>query len=123
MNLACEGDNYFSPKLGLRVADLPADLAKQLGYEGPSGALITGVKEDGLAWRAGLRQGMIVLRTGKCRVKNANDFATASGEKSLSNGMVLLVRTSAGKRIVVVQQWTIPVPTLAGLRRSVAPPA
>jgi hypothetical protein len=121
IDLACAGGNSFNRQLGLEVTDLTPESAQQLGYDATVGALITGVTKDGLACRAGLRQGMIVLRAGAYRVKNAADFVAVAEKSPLKNGLILSVRTSAGRRIVVLHQWTFPVPILAQLETSVAP--
>jgi S1-C subfamily serine protease len=68
------------------------------------GALIAEVDPNGVAYAAGLRTGMLVLKVGKQEVKSAAEFDAAVKKQSLKDGVLLLVRTKAGNRFVVLQQ-------------------
>lgn len=90
--------------LGMDVTDLSAEQAEQLGYKGETGALVAEVDPNGLAYAAGIRPGMLVLKVGKSSVKNANDFKQAVSQAKIEDGVLLLVRTQAGNRFVVLKQ-------------------
>jgi hypothetical protein len=47
---------------------------------------------------------MLVLKVGKQEVASAADFDAAVKKQSLEDGILLLVRTKAGNRFVVLQQ-------------------
>jgi serine protease Do len=86
------------------VTDLTAEQAEQLGYKGETGALVAEVDPNGVAYANGIRPGMLVLKVGKKPVKSADDFEQAIGKESLKDGVLLLVRTQAGNRFVVLRQ-------------------
>lgn len=99
-----ESQSFASPDLGLDVAELTPDVARQLDYQGLQGVVITAVEADGLASEAGLREGMLIMRVGKQAVKNVEEFQKAVKSEDLKAGVMLLVRTQGGNRFVVLQQ-------------------
>ena len=94
-----------SKELGVEVSDLSKELAQRLGYTNHTGAIVTGVDANGLAARAGIREGMLILLVGKKQVRSAAEFATALKGESVKNGVLLLVRTpQGGNRFVVLRR-------------------
>lgn len=93
-----------SSELGLEVTDVSTEQAEQLGFKGFSGALVAEAAPDGVAYAAGIRPGMMIMKVGKTPVKNAAEFQAAVKKESLKDGILLLVRTKAGNRFVVLQQ-------------------
>ena len=89
--------------LGLEVAPLDGDVAKQLGLENKGGVVITGVEEDSPAARAGLTPSMAVVQVGRKPIRSVEDFQAAVKDASLEKGVLLLVRTSEGSRYFVVK--------------------
>jgi serine protease Do len=89
--------------LGLELRALTADLAKQLGFKTDKGVVVTGVKEDGPAAQAGVRQGDLIEKVGTVAVSTVEDFQNAVKEHSLKDGIVLHLRTEEGKRFVIVK--------------------
>jgi serine protease Do len=80
-------------KVGLVVADLTPELAESLGYpESVRGALITQVTRKGLAYQAGLKPGMVILKVDGKTVSTARALATAIADGSTRKGIVLQVR-------------------------------
>ncbi len=63
--------------LGVEPQDLSVELAESLQLPVRSGALITGVLQDGPAARGGLRPGDVVVRVGDETVANTSDLLTA----------------------------------------------
>ena len=91
-------------KLGLRVRELTAELAGQLGYgQGVRGVLIEDVNPDSVAYDSGLRPGMVIQRVGDMMVGGVPEFQKALSDQSLEKGMLLQVRTPEGSRFVVVK--------------------
>ena len=99
-----DGESFASPDLGLDVGEHTPELAKQLGVEGQSGVVITGVAPNGLADEAGLREGMLILRVGRQVVKSVADFQRIVKAEDIKSGIMFLVRTPSGNRFVVLQQ-------------------
>lgn len=102
-----EGSPSESPqsfdKLGLEVAPLSADVAKQLGMQDSSGVVITSVQDGSPAAKAGLEPGMAITQVGRKMVKTAADFEAGVQGADLKKGVLLLVRTALGSRFVVVR--------------------
>jgi len=97
------GSNFTQKDFGLEVSDLSASQAKQLGFDGYEGVLITHVDPAGPAHEAGLREGMLIRKVGREEVKSVADFRKAVEGQSVKEGLLLLVRTQAGNRYVVIQ--------------------
>ena len=102
------GGRPFTPhqdkQLGIAVADITKEIARQLGHEGSDGVIITEVEPGSIASEAGLREGMLVLRVGKEPVKNLAEYEAAMKKQSLEEGVLLLLRTRGGNRFVVLKE-------------------
>jgi len=99
-----ETPTFESNKLGLEVKEMTADNAESLGFKGFSGVLISKVEPDSPAAEQGLHEGMLIMKVGKKTVKSVDEFQAAVKDESLKDGVLLLVRTKAGNRFVVLQQ-------------------
>ncbi|MBI2193455.1 MAG: Do family serine endopeptidase [Planctomycetes bacterium] len=71
--------------LGMKVRDLTPELAKEKGYEGQEGALVTDVQETGRAGRAGIRTGSLIqwVHQGPERqfqIRSVEDYRQALGK-------------------------------------------
>ena len=70
-------------KLGLSIQDLTPAIARQLGYQGDSGALVIDVDAGSPAEDAGLQRGDLIKEANRVEVKSVEDFNKAmSGLKS-----------------------------------------
>ncbi len=94
---------YRNPQLGLTVMDLTDALAEQLGYRGLAGALVVDVEPGRLAYRAGLRDGALILRVGDTPVADTAEFRAALEKQSLKQGIRLEVQTRRGKQTVLLK--------------------
>ncbi len=90
-------------KLGLEVETLSPEVAEQLEVKGDQGVVITLVKPGSLADLAGLSQGMVIAEVNRKPVKSVEDFQKIVDDKTLANGVLLLVRTAEGSRYVVLK--------------------
>jgi len=88
-------------KLGLDVQPLTSDLAKKLEIQAEQGVVITKVRSDSLAERCGLHAGSVIVEAHRMPVKTVDDLAKALDEKSVANGVLLLVRSAEGSHFVV----------------------
>jgi len=92
-----KGSTMSLDKIGLDVSDLTTDLADQIGYkENASGALITNVERDGIAYEAGLRRGFLITKVDKAPVKSATACKDAVEKGSLEQGILLSVTSPIG---------------------------
>jgi serine protease Do len=101
-------------KLGVEVADLTPEMAKQLGYkEGTKGVVVTQVQPDSPAADAGLHRGMLLVKVDKKRVKDAAALREAVGKAAPDKGVLLQVRTAEGATDFVL----VKVPTTAAEKK------
>jgi serine protease Do len=92
-----EPESVSLGKIGVKVADLTAEKAKELGYpEKTTGVLIAEVDPNGVAGGAGLRSGTVVLKVDRQPVNSAEEFQKAVDKASLDQGVLLQVRTPQG---------------------------
>ncbi len=90
-------------KLGMELQDLTPELAAKLGIRAGHGAVVTSVQQGSAAEKAGLASGMVIVEANRTPVKSAADLAKVLDEKSLSKGVLLLVRGEQGSRFVVLR--------------------
>ncbi|MFO1096222.1 MAG: Do family serine endopeptidase [Planctomycetaceae bacterium] len=89
--------------IGLEVADLTPDVAKQLGFKDDvQGVVITGVASGSKAEQAGLETGMLVARVGNKEVHTAKEFEAAVNGAT-DGGLLMLVKTTQGSRFIVLK--------------------
>lgn len=96
-----EGKPFYS--LGLEVAPLTGDVARQLGLSSEKGVVIVGVEEGSVAEQAGLTTSMAIVQVGRTPVESVEDFEAAMKGVSLEKGVLLLVRSTEGSRFVVLK--------------------
>ncbi len=89
-------------KLGLDVRTLTKDLAKQLGISATTGVVIAGVEEDSPAAGAGLKSGDLIEKAGGHAVSSVEDYEKAKAQFSGSDGLVLNIRSTNGRKFFVV---------------------
>jgi serine protease Do len=94
---AAEPEAVSLGKLGVRVTELTAEKAKELGHpEKTEGVLITEVDPNGVAGGAGMRSGTVILKVDRQRVTTVEEFRKAVEKASLDEGVLLQVRTARG---------------------------
>jgi serine protease Do len=90
-------------KVGVEVADLTADMAKEYGFrEDAKGVVITNVERSGLAATAGLRRGMLITKLDRQPVATAAKLKDQLEHASLKEGVLLQVQSPAGGTSYVV---------------------
>jgi serine protease Do len=89
-------------ELGIEVTNLSAEVARRLGFEGYTGVLVTQVEPGSMAYRKGLRSGMLILSIDRKRVANVEEFQQALKGASLKKGILLQVRSSTGGNHFIV---------------------
>ena len=106
--LADRGEDQGSPndskydKLGLDVRTLTKDLAKQLGTMATSGVVISGVEDGSPAAASGLKSGDVIEKAGGQPVATVEEYEAAKAKFSGSDGLVLHIRSTNGKKFFVV---------------------
>lgn len=85
-------------KLGLEVADFTPAEAERLGFNRSfRGAVITKVKKDGPAERAGLQQGMVIVEVNDRVVGSASQLRQVVNRLSIKDGITVRARTPRGE--------------------------
>jgi serine protease Do len=102
--------------IGMTVSPLEADGAAAQGIPQDSGLLIQDV--EGIAGRAGVRSGDVLLAINSNRVRDMFDFSHIAGETSLSRGGVQLDVIRGGSRVPL---FVFPPPGGTGATAQVAP--
>ncbi|MCA9245834.1 MAG: DegQ family serine endoprotease [Planctomycetales bacterium] len=91
-------------ELGLTGQSLTAETAEALGYNrNEKGFVITGVSSGGLAQRAGLRRGDVVVSADGQDVRSAADFSAALEDASLADGLRLQLKRDGFRRFVIIR--------------------
>lgn len=94
---------FQSRALGLTVTDLSEEYAEQLGLKDTAGVVVFSVNRDGPAYRAGIRQGVVVVSVGGKPVKDVRQFRAALADQSLEKGISLELRTGRGSQKVTIR--------------------
>ena len=90
-------------QLGIQAETLTGSLAEQLGVKADSGVAITEVRPGSPAAMAGLAKGMVITHANRKPVKSPADLRKAIEAKPLSEGLLLMVRTEEGNRMVLLR--------------------
>jgi len=83
-----------SPKLGVSLAPITPEIARQLGISGDEGVVVADVVDGGPAQRSGIRRGDVVLEVNRQPVKKIEDVANAVGK--MKEGEMALLRVRRG---------------------------
>lgn len=89
-------------QLGLTVKNLTKDLAERFGYEGLAGVVVTEVKSDSLAAKAGITPGALIMEVNRKPVKNTKDFDEAIKKAAEKENVLLLIKDARYTRFVVL---------------------
>src|SRR5262249_30140176 len=80
-------------KIGVTIAELTPELAKQLGFpEKTTGVVITEVEPKSVAAEAGLRSGAMILKVDQQSVTTVPEVQKAVEKCSLAKGILLQVK-------------------------------
>ena len=90
-------------QLGLEISTLDAAVAEQLGMSDVEGVVVTHVRPDSPADRAGLSSGMVITQVNRHTVNSLDDFEAAAKQAEAGDSLLLLVRSPEGSRFVVVK--------------------
>jgi serine protease Do len=88
-------------QLGISVQNLTDDLAKNYGYEGQHGVIITSVEPGSEAAQKGITPGTLIMEVDRKPVSNIKDFDLAL-EKAAGAGRILLLINDGRYRTLIV---------------------
>jgi serine protease Do len=92
-----------SEKLGMRVAPLTPELARELGVEGDQGVVVAGVTPGGPADKAGLRRGDVVLELNRKALGRVEDMVSEVQKLKAGDTALLRVRRGAAAQFVAIK--------------------
>jgi serine protease Do len=98
------GNNEGAGKLGLGIAPLTPDKAKQLGYKNTVGVVVTEVDDDSPAANAGLRPGDVITEVNRMKVTSISDFREALAKSKDKENVLMLVKRQDRSSFIIVQQ-------------------
>jgi serine protease Do len=90
--------------LGIQVAGLTPETAQRYGYEEGQGVLITDVAPAGLAAKAGMEPGMLILQVGGKPVRSVAEFQEVMAKANLARGVPFLVRAGDRQLFVLIRK-------------------
>lgn len=88
--------------LGIEVENLSPQYAKQLGYEGLSGVLVTKVQPNSKMAIASVQPGSLIMAVNRKEVHNVDDFNIALANAEKNKHILLLIRYGKIQRYVTV---------------------
>ena len=97
------GEAEVTSSIGITVAPLTADKAKELGYEKEEGVLITEVEDDSPAARAELRPGDLIMEINREKVTTAAECKDAIAKAKGKDSILMLIKRQGGSRFVIVR--------------------
>ena len=99
-----DGRSETLGQLGLSVQELTEDIAKQMGYEGLKGVVVSQVKVDSVANFAGITRGTLITEVNHKPIESVNDFneAVEQAVKEQKN-ILLLIRDKHYTSFVVLK--------------------
>lgn len=88
--------------LGVNVENLTPQYAKQLGYEGLSGVVVTEVKHNSPMAFASIRPGTLIMAVNRQNVTNVDEFYQSVAEAEKNKNILLLVRYGRMSRYITI---------------------
>jgi len=89
--------------VGMEISNLDSALAERLNMTGVEGVVITDVKPDSIAARAGLENGMVITQVQRQPVKSVEDCEKLFKQTAGKDGWLLLVKSENGSRFVILK--------------------
>ncbi len=90
-------------KLGLSVQNLTDDLAKQYGYEGLTGVIVTQVESGSIAELAGITPGALIMEVNRKPVENTKAFKQAIEDAAKEDAVLLRIKQGQAAIFVVLK--------------------
>lgn len=87
-------------KLGIRVAPLTPQVARELGVPGDKGVLVVAVSPDGPAASSGIRRNDVILEVNRQALTSVEQLVSSIGK--MKTGQVALLRVLRGQQAVFV---------------------
>jgi serine protease Do len=97
------GERKKDEKLGVRVADLTPEMARELRVQADGGVVVVGVTDDGPAGKAGIRRGDLILEVNLQPVSKVSELQAAIGKLKAGDVVNLRIRRGEQAQFVPVK--------------------
>lgn len=98
-----EGPAQSADEIGLTVQSITSQRAKQYNIKAGSGVVVTHVKPNSIAEKAGIKTGTIIIQANRKQIKSASDFKQAIKDSASNKNLVLLIKDNDFQRFVVLK--------------------
>lgn len=92
-----------SGRLGVRVGDFDAAVARKIGIDATQGVVILAIEPGSHAHRAGLVPGMILAQVNHNEIESLSQFNQLMSEMNLDESLLFLTKSQNGARFVVIE--------------------
>lgn len=89
--------------LGVAVQNITPQIAQQLRTDLTAGVVVSQVKPDSPAAKAGLNRGDIIMRIGNKAITTVDEFEAATGKLDLEHGIRVLVQRAGANRFIFIK--------------------
>lgn len=96
------GASELTSKLGLTVQDLTEETRRYYGLQPGEGVVVSDVVSDSRAFKAGIRQGTIIISVNQKKVGSVQEFGQALKASAGTGKVLLLIRDQRSTRFVVL---------------------
>jgi serine protease Do len=98
-----DGPSAKDTDLGITVETLSTANAKELGYEGEKGVVVTSVDESGPAAGSGLQAGDLIVEVNRQKVDDVKSYREAVAKSGEKGAVLMLVKRQGASRFVIVR--------------------
>ena len=102
-DLFAAGQFPTGKELGLTVQDLTEELAKNLGYEGESGVVVSAIEANSPAVQADIKEGDLIKEVNRKKVADVKEFKNAINKAEKGKDILFLIRRGMHTRFVIIK--------------------
>jgi len=89
----------------LKRSDLPAaEIARHFGLRSVEGVIVTAVKKDGPAGKAGIEEQDIILQVNRTRIENLKEYNQVMAKSAERESVLLLIKRGNAQYYVAIRK-------------------
>jgi serine protease Do len=93
-----------SEYLGMTVQEITPEIAKHFGLKSVEGVIVTAVKKDGPAGKAGIEEQDIILQVNRTRIVNLKDYNRVMAKSAERESVLLLIKRGNAQYYVAIRK-------------------